>query len=94
LSCQARKLMKQLSGQAIAVSLCHSYQLDLTVTLQRIGHRMLMDVNRGYHSQRASKYCFYSLHKTGRRQFHATNLVDDHYTTLIPRKPRCLLQSH
>jgi hypothetical protein len=46
--------MKQLNGQAIAVSRCHNYQLDLIVTLQRIGHRMLMYVNRGYHCQWAS----------------------------------------
>ena len=46
--------MKQLSGQALTVSLYHGYQLDLVVTLQCIGHRMLMYVNRGYHCQWAS----------------------------------------
>lgn len=46
--------MKQLSGQVITVSLYHGYPLDLVAMLQRIGHRMLMYVNRGSHCQWAS----------------------------------------
>lgn len=46
--------MNQLSEQVAAVSLCYSYQLNLVVTLQCIGHRMLMYVNRDYHCQWAS----------------------------------------
>jgi hypothetical protein len=64
-------LIKQLSRQAISVSHYHSCQLNLVATLQRIGHWILMYVNRGYHSQWASKHRFYGLHKTRKCQFHA-----------------------